>query len=91
MYGVPCGLTTITEVPGLTSTSSRRTSASPGTSGGGSLEVQPAGDGLAQGTEGSGGEASVPALPLDDESVRGMVYDASAAPSLHNAQPWHFR
>ncbi|MER5184187.1 nitroreductase family protein [Streptomyces sp. NPDC002896] len=33
----------------------------------------------------------MPAQPLNEESVTALVYDATAAPSLHNAQPWHFR
>ncbi|MFD7406824.1 Acg family FMN-binding oxidoreductase [Streptomyces sp. NPDC059866] len=29
--------------------------------------------------------------PLTRETVTALVYDATAAPSLHNAQPWRFR
>ncbi|MFI6358135.1 Acg family FMN-binding oxidoreductase [Streptomyces sp. NPDC050743] len=31
------------------------------------------------------------AQPLDVDTVAGLVADAAAAPSLHNAQPWTFR
>ncbi|MGW1028142.1 Acg family FMN-binding oxidoreductase [Streptomyces sp. NPDC002577] len=33
----------------------------------------------------------MPAQPLDKDSVTALVNDATAAPSLHNAQPWRFR
>ncbi|MFF2960668.1 Acg family FMN-binding oxidoreductase [Streptomyces sp. NPDC057963] len=29
--------------------------------------------------------------PLDDTTLTGLVADATAAPSMHNAQPWQFR
>lgn len=29
--------------------------------------------------------------PLDDATLTGLVADATAAPSMHNAQPWQFR
>ncbi|GAA4894399.1 Acg family FMN-binding oxidoreductase [Streptomyces coeruleoprunus] len=31
------------------------------------------------------------AQPLSEEQVTALAYDAAAAPSLHNAQPWRFR
>ncbi|MDX3458894.1 nitroreductase [Streptomyces sp. ME02-8801-2C] len=31
------------------------------------------------------------ARPLDTKTVTGLVADATAAPSMHNAQPWRFR
>ncbi|MFD9903654.1 Acg family FMN-binding oxidoreductase [Streptomyces sp. NPDC059063] len=33
----------------------------------------------------------MPVLPLDITTVTALVADATAAPSLHNAQPWRFR
>ncbi|KUL21108.1 Acg family FMN-binding oxidoreductase [Streptomyces regalis] len=33
----------------------------------------------------------MPAQPLDTKTVTALVSDASAAPSMHNAQPWKFR
>ncbi|MCT2594421.1 nitroreductase family protein [Streptomyces sp. N2-109] len=33
----------------------------------------------------------MPAQPLDADTVLGLVAEAIAAPSLHNAQPWRFR
>ncbi|MHC3469845.1 Acg family FMN-binding oxidoreductase [Streptomyces sp. 7R007] len=33
----------------------------------------------------------MPAHPLDTTTIRDLVTAATAAPSLHNAQPWHFR
>ncbi|WP_405749433.1 nitroreductase family protein [Streptomyces sp. NBC_00012] len=33
----------------------------------------------------------MPAQPLDDETIEELVADATAAPSMHNAQPWRFR
>lgn len=33
----------------------------------------------------------MPARPLDTTTVSGLVASATAAPSLHNAQPWRFR
>lgn len=33
----------------------------------------------------------MPAQPLDDTTLRELVADATAAPSMHNAQPWRFR
>ncbi|MFF2009486.1 Acg family FMN-binding oxidoreductase [Streptomyces sp. NPDC058195] len=32
----------------------------------------------------------MPAQPLDDTTLRDLVGDAVAAPSMHNAQPWRF-
>lgn len=31
---------------------------------------------------------AVPQIPAG--TVRGLVHDAATAPSMHNAQPWHF-
>ncbi|WP_330455587.1 nitroreductase [Streptomyces sp. NBC_00820] len=31
------------------------------------------------------------AEPFDEDTITGLVADATAAPSLHNAQPWRFR
>ncbi|ADI03408.1 hypothetical protein SBI_00287 [Streptomyces bingchenggensis BCW-1] len=36
-------------------------------------------------------EARASAWPLSDAEVAALVRDASAAPSMHNAQPWRFR
>ncbi|MGW2559398.1 Acg family FMN-binding oxidoreductase [Streptomyces sp. NPDC001514] len=36
-------------------------------------------------------ETSVPSPPLDTATVTSLVEDATAAPSMHNAQPWKFR
>jgi nitroreductase len=33
----------------------------------------------------------MPSQPLDDTTMSGLVADATAAPSMHNAQPWQFR
>ena len=33
----------------------------------------------------------MPARPLTDDTITALVADATAAPSLHNAQPWRFR
>lgn len=33
----------------------------------------------------------MPAQPLDDTMLKELVTDATAAPSMHNAQPWRFR
>ncbi|MFD0339858.1 Acg family FMN-binding oxidoreductase [Streptomyces sp. NPDC127117] len=33
----------------------------------------------------------MPAQPLDDTMLKELVADATAAPSMHNAQPWWFR
>ncbi|MGW3659701.1 Acg family FMN-binding oxidoreductase [Streptomyces sp. NPDC005151] len=33
----------------------------------------------------------MPSKPLDDTTLAGLVADATAAPSMHNAQPWQFR
>ncbi|MFF1351863.1 Acg family FMN-binding oxidoreductase [Streptomyces sp. NPDC058322] len=33
----------------------------------------------------------MPAQPLDDTMLKELVADATAAPSMHNAQPWRFR
>jgi hypothetical protein len=33
----------------------------------------------------------VPGAPLDAKTVTALVKDATAAPSMHNAQPWRFR
>ncbi|MFJ2242884.1 Acg family FMN-binding oxidoreductase [Streptomyces sp. NPDC086796] len=33
----------------------------------------------------------MPAQPLDDTTLKTLVADAIAAPSMHNAQPWRFR
>ncbi|MFI9025202.1 Acg family FMN-binding oxidoreductase [Streptomyces sp. NPDC053560] len=33
----------------------------------------------------------MPVLPLDKKTVTALVRDATAAPSMHNAQPWRFR
>ncbi|WP_326769634.1 nitroreductase family protein [Streptomyces sp. NBC_01591] len=32
----------------------------------------------------------MPAQPLDDATLKELVADATAAPSMHNAQPWRF-
>ncbi|MGO4420217.1 DUF1918 domain-containing protein, partial [Streptomyces sp. MCAF7] len=36
-------------------------------------------------------EAPTSTRPLSDAEVTALVRDASAAPSMHNAQPWRFR
>ncbi|MFE6666498.1 Acg family FMN-binding oxidoreductase [Streptomyces sp. NPDC057697] len=33
----------------------------------------------------------MPAQPLDETTLKALVADAIAAPSMHNAQPWRFR
>ncbi|MFB6944242.1 MULTISPECIES: hypothetical protein [unclassified Streptomyces] len=33
----------------------------------------------------------MPTRALDDTALTGLVADATAAPSMHNAQPWQFR
>lgn len=30
----------------------------------------------------------MPAQPLDESTLKELVADATAAPSMHNAQPW---